>query len=334
MIEPLDLDHSIEDLIIVPHGRLSYIPFDALLSEEVKVDKLDYRSLSYLVKKYDITYSYSAALHFKYFKSTRRYGRNILAMAPNYDFLEFDLNKQAYRHRQANRAVLRPLPGAKEEVMRLSEFSHCEALMGNNATEGNFKEKAGRFDILHLAMHTIINDSIPMFSKLVFAQSNDTIEDGFLNTQEIYNMKLNARLTVLSACNTGSGVMRKGEGVMSMSRAFLYAGCPSIVMTLWEVEDKMSANLMMDFYRFLFKGYSKPEALRKAKLLHIQNADPLKAHPYFWLGYIFVGDPYPIKYNNNVLIAILVFSSMVFLLVISIYHFFNKKKKPGADRVL
>jgi CHAT domain-containing protein len=165
-------------------------------------------------------------------------------------------------------------------------------------------------------MHTIMNDSLPMFSKLVFASTPDSSNDGFLNTQEIYNMKLNARLVVLSACNTGSGKMRTGEGVMSMARAFLYAGCPSIVMTLWEVEDKSSATLVLDFYRYLFKGYSKPEALRLAKLEYLTNADPFKSHPYFWMGYIVIGDPSPIKYHTTVMSLMLAFAFIASIVLI------------------
>nr|MDA3930029.1 CHAT domain-containing protein [Prolixibacteraceae bacterium] len=327
LIEPLNLSEKITDLIIVPDGKLAYLPFDALLTALPKNESIDFRSLEYLVFNYNITYSYSATLHFDYFKKSERKGRNILAFAPEYNDTKVDLNKAAYRNRQASRSVLRSLPGARAEVAGLSNFQKCEAYFGEDASEMQFKKMAANYDILHLAMHTIINDSIPMFSKLVFSTPTDTVDDGYLNTQEVYNLKLDARLTVLSACNTGSGKMRAGEGVMSLSRAFLYAGCPAIVMTLWEVEDKVSADLMLDFYRYLFKGYSKPEALRKAKLNHIATADPLKAHPYFWLGYIFVGDASPIKFNSNVLISIIVFSGVLLVLWLLLSRYFRERKK-------
>lgn len=329
LIEPLNLSEKLSDLIIVPDGRMSYIPFDALITKPSEENGIDYRKLSYLVYKYNTSYSYSATLHFDYFKSNKKHGRNILAFAPDYTNTEIDLNQAAYRNRQVTRTILRPLPGAKDEVLGLSKLQKCTALIGHDASETNFKKMAINYDILHLAMHTIINDSIPMFSKLVFSVPEDSIDDGYLNTQEIYNLKLDARLAVLSACNTGSGQMRSGEGVMSLSRAFLYAGCPSIIMTLWEVEDKVSAEIMLNFYRYLFKGYSKAEALRKAKLKHIQHADPLKAHPYFWLGYILVGDPSPIKFNNNVLISIIIFSVILFLLWHFIYRFIKERKKKS-----
>jgi CHAT domain-containing protein len=323
LIEPLGIKKSITNLVIIPDGKLAYLPFDVLIKSKPDSSRISFSKPDYLVRHFSMVYSYSATLHFNYFNSKKRSKGNILAFAPDYpEEGKFDLYQSAYRNRrgQQSNIVLRPLPGANEEVINLSKYHNCKSFTGNEATESAFKREAANYDILHLAMHTIMNDSIPMFSKLVFSCSTDTINDGYLNTQEIYNMNLNARLVVLSACNTGSGQMRTGEGVMSMARAFLYAGCPSIVMTLWEVEDKSSAKLMLNFYRFLFRGYSKPEALQKAKLEHLKNADPLKAHPYFWMGYIIVGNPSPLKFPDGVVICLLIFG-----IVLTVFLFFGKK---------
>jgi CHAT domain-containing protein len=168
-----------------------------------------------------------------------------------------------------------PLPGASEEVENISSHIKTTAFADYLAQENTFKEQAPDFDILHLAMHTIINDSLPMFSKLVFSKPDEnTTDDGFLNTYEIYNMKLSARMAVLSACETGSGKLQKGEGVMSLARGFIYAGCPAIVMTLWQVEDKSGSEIMGNFYSYLSKGKRKDVALRMAKLKHLDLSDP------------------------------------------------------------
>jgi CHAT domain-containing protein len=122
-------------------------------------------------------------------------------------------------------------------------------------------------------------------------------------------MKLNARLAVLSACETGTGMLQKGEGVMSMARAFVYAGCPSIVMTLWQVEDKSGVKIMENFYYYLSKGKRKDVALRMAKLNHLESSDPLTSHPHYWLGYVNIGNPEPLKSSANkyfVLILVLI----------------------------
>jgi CHAT domain-containing protein len=167
------------------------------------------------------------------------------------------------------------------------------------ATETRFKQEAENYDILHLAMHTIVNNEDPMYSKLAFVQNIDTLNDGFLNTYEIYNMRFNARMAVLSSCKTGFGKLMKGEGVMSLARGFMYAGCPSIIMTLWEVSDKSGARLMKDFYQSLIKGKSKSKALQEAKLNFLKSADNLKANPYFWSTYVIIGDASPIYERNR-----------------------------------
>jgi len=307
LIAPIEFKNSITDLIVIPDGKLAYLSFDALIREVPDSSSMSFSKLDYLVQRFNFVYSYSATLHYEYFRNKNNSNYKILAFAPEYSGNEVDVNKAAYRTRQVSRASLSQLPGAKEEVMALSNHYKCKAYIGSQATEEAFKKEAGNYGILHLAMHTMMNDSIPMYSKLIFTSSTDSINDGFLNTQEIYNMKLNAKIAVLSACNTGSGKMQTGEGVMSMARAFLYAGCPSILMTLWEVEDKSSAQLVLDFYRNLFKGYSKPEALRLSKLNYLRNADPLKSHPYFWMGYIIVGDPTPIRYHTSTIILMVIF---------------------------
>jgi len=139
-------------------------------------------------------------------------------------------------------------------------------------------------------MHTILDDDNPMYSKLVFSQPGDSLNDGLLNAHEIYNMKLNARMVVLSACNSGDGKFLKGEGVMSLARGFFYSGCPSLVMTLWTVEDLSGSTLMSSFYKFLSQSFPKDVALQQAKLDYLESADPLKSHPYFWSGYVAIGD--------------------------------------------
>jgi CHAT domain-containing protein len=139
-------------------------------------------------------------------------------------------------------------------------------------------------------MHTILDDDNPMYSKLVFTQTEDSLNDGLLNTHEIYNMKLKARMVVLSACNSGDGKFLKGEGVMSLARGFFYSGCPSLIMTLWTVEDLSGSVLMSSFYKYLSQNYPKDVALQQAKLAYLESADNLKSHPYFWSGYVAIGD--------------------------------------------
>lgn len=296
-----------KSLTIIPHEKLSYIPFDALLSQFPDTSVMNFRNLNYLVRDYPINYSYSATLLFDYFGQKKKSDKSLIVFSPQYIANESRIDQEG-----SEPQFYSPLPGAKDEVAGISKFIQADSFVDLLAQENTFKEKAPDFDILHLAMHTAINDSLPMFSKLVFSKPDGkSADDGYLNTYEIYNMKLNARLAVLSACETGTGKLQKGEGVMSMARGFIYAGCPSIVMTLWKVEDKSGVEIMKDFYRYLSKGKSKDVALRMAKLKHLENSDPLTAHPYFWLGYVNIGNPEPLYTSKDIYFVMFLFLVIV-----------------------
>ncbi len=289
LLSPIKKQIDGKKLIFVPDDQLSYIPFDALISQYPDVSLMDFRKPAYLIKDHAISYSYSATILFDREHQNRTASKSVLAFNPDYSTSEKNFSHpELWKH-------LSPLAGANTEVSNISQLFHTDIYSGSNASETNFKLNAPDYDILHLAMHTIINDNAPMYSRLIFNASNKkSNDDNFLNTQEIYNLKLNARLAVLSACNTGTGKLQRGEGVMSMARGFLYAGCPSTLMTLWEIDDKSSADMIKDFYYFLKKGNDKDEALRLAKLKHLDEADPLLAHPYYWQSYVLVGDKEPL----------------------------------------
>jgi len=296
LIHPNDSLIQNKKLVIVPDGKMAYVPFGVLLKDKADTSRMNYRNLNYLIRNNTITYNNSATLGFTAKKSNSHFlfKNKVLAFAPSYE----NISDSILYTKRSVREKLYPLPGAKEEVKNISKVISGDIYMDNLASERNFKEHASDYDVLHLAMHTIIDDKNPMYSKLVFTQVPDSTEDGLLNTNEIYNMKFNARMVVLSACNTGDGKLLKGEGVMSLARGFFYAGCPSVVMTLWTVEDKTGSNLMTNFYNYLSQGIDKDDALRQAKLEYLKTADPLKSHPYFWSGYVTLGDIDPL-YNNN-----------------------------------
>ncbi len=309
-------------LIVVPDDKLSYIPFDAMLSQESDTTRLNFRKLPYLVKDYPISYTYSATLLFNYFENEKEAKKDVLAFAPIYNN-----GNMLGSETENERDQLMPIPAVDQEVKSIEDFVSADVFKDSMAQEKVFKNLASEYDILHLAMHTIINDTLPMFSKLAFSSPNKgDFEDGWLNTNEIYTMDLKARMAVLSACNTGSGKLQKGEGVMSLARGFLYAGCPSIVMTLWEVEDESGATIMGNFYRLLSKGKSKNEALRLAKLEHIESADPLKAHPHYWLGYVAVGNPDPLYFSKDIYFILVIFGLIILLIADQLY----RKKKSRS----
>jgi CHAT domain-containing protein/Tfp pilus assembly protein PilF len=306
-------------LIVVPDGILSYIPFELLLSSGPEPGRSNYKSLEYLFKDFAVSYNYSATLWQESSREEPAVARKMLALAPRYKFSEVPLPGN-YSIRQYYRDRLTPLPGAREEAVRIAEMMNGEVLLDEHATESNFKQRAGDFQLLHLAMHTLIDDENPMFSKLVFSEPEDDQEDGFLNTYEIYNLRLSASLAVLSSCRSGFGTMRRGEGVMSLARGFLYAGVPSIVMTNWEIEDKSGAEIMITFYKYLLKGYRKDEALRQARLDFLENTDMLKAHPYFWGAYVCIGNPDEIFRIHRKFYPQITFTILLLIMVIVLWR--------------
>ncbi len=320
LIKPIEEDIVDRNITIIPDGILSYIPFDALLYGQVRTSGINFRNLPYLIKRHSFNYAYSANLYLGDAKK-KSAANKLLAFAPTYS-KDNSLGDEEFNS-------LTPLSGIYEEVENISSHVKTKAYIDTSATEENFMKNYQDYDILHLSMHTLLNDSLPMFSKLAFMPSGNesTNMDGWLTTQEIYNLDLNARLAVLSACNTGSGVLKKGEGVISLARGFIYAGCPSIIMTLWEVEDRSGAPILDEFYQLLGNGKRKHQALRMAKLKHIENADPLKAHPHYWLGYVSIGNTDPMYTGNDVYFFLAIL--LVIVAVISDQLLRNKKARKN-----
>jgi len=320
IIEPANEFMSGNELLIIPDAELNFISFDLLLKDTLFKVKDDYKGLSYLINDHTIRYSYS--LSFERFRQNNENPsarQRVLAFAPAYD--EFDPNNSGLAENY--REVLLPLPYAEEEVGLVLEQYPGKSFKGAEANEENFIEDAPHYEIIHLAMHTLVDRANPLFSKLVFTSMEDSLREGFLNIYELYNMKLNGNLAVLSACNTGSGKLEKGEGIMSLARAFMYAGIPSVVMTLWTVEDRAGSTIMGSFYNFMSEGQQKHTALRNAKLDYLENSTRLKSHPYFWGGYVCIGDESPLKNNN--LTFVLIITSLLVLILIGIFWLYWKK---------
>lgn len=192
---------------------------------------------------------------------------------------------------------LRDLPWSEKELKGVAEIVQSDLYLRSDATEDAFKENAGRFGIIHLATHVILDDKEPLYSKFVFSKKPGSDEDGFLHLYELYTMRLHANMAVLSACRTGIGKSVKGEGMMSLARGFAYAGCPSVVMSLWAIDDKATSIVVNKFYEGLAQGRSKDAALRNAKLSLINSRDPVLSNPYYWAGLVVIGntDPLPVS---------------------------------------
>lgn len=309
-------------LIIVPDGVLGYLPFESLVTEIKSLSEINYRDLSYLLKKNPISYSYSSTLLFRDYYHKHNV-QSLLAFAPEYDLSP--INDYLFERGLSEKLKLHPLLYAKEEVSNISKIYKGEIYLDDKASETVFKKNASDFGIIHLAMHTIIDDVDPMHSKMIFANHNDTLNDGFLNTYEIYELDLQAQMAVLSACNTGSGKINKGEGIMSLARGFIFAGVPSIIMTLWEVEDKSGSKIMTLFYENLERGLSKDIAMQKAKLSYLDQSTQLFSHPYFWSAFVSIGKNDPL--SNEVYSRYNLYFFIVFIVITSGLIWYRQKNR-------
>lgn len=284
---------DIEHLIFVPDGTLGHLPFDVFLVEKPSKD-LPYNQLHYLLQDYSIRYSYSAALLLEnkkgQAKRNAKGGLNLYAFAASYEALEEDDLFQRTLLQQKTRKQLIPLPAVVTELNQLEKlFEKGHYYYGEAATESNLKKNAAEMDVLHLAMHGILNASYPFASSLAFTENQDSLEDNFLYAYEISQLNLNASLVVLSACETGYGRFEQGEGVLSLARSFMYAGVPSLVVSLWQVNDASTALIMERFYTYLKAGLPKDVALRNAKLDYLKSSTGITSHPAYWAPFIQLG---------------------------------------------
>ena len=319
---------SVERLIIIPDGRLSYLPFEAFLTKEVPLDinqsnsNANFAPLPYLIRDYKINYNYSATLWIEHLlqKETSKNGR-ILALAPSY------ANKTAPKWRSPYEKQLRTelveLPGAIRELDFLKWSFDGTFLVNGAATEVAFKEKALDYSILHFAVHGLVDTKHPEFSGLALAENGDKMEDNILYTYEIKQLGLNADLVVLSACETGIGKYQLGEGILSIGRDFMYAGVPSMLTTLWSLNDYSSSIIIEKFYTNLSLGMEKDEAIQQAKLYYLDNYEGLSTHPALWACFVQVGDYASIPIHKSYrtwYIALAVFGG---LLLLSSFVFFK-----------
>jgi CHAT domain-containing protein len=187
------------------------------------------------------------------------------------------------------------LPYTRTEVSNIRSLfpvARRQIYLGSEAREEKVKaEKLDDYRYVHFAAHGYIDEQHPRRSGIVLSLNGNEKEDGFLQMHEIMRLKLNADLVTLSACRTGVGTLFRGEGVLGLSRAFFYAGAASVVVSLWNVNDAATAELMKSFYQNLGRGMPKDEALRQAKLALLKSPQRTWHHPYYWAPFVLVGEP-------------------------------------------
>ena len=301
-------DASKKKVIIIPDGSLNYVPFDALNTSE--------NGTKFLVHDYAVSTINSVTL-LNQLLGRKSTSNSILAFAPKF-------NGESIQGEEL-RSGLAPLPNNENEVKRILASFDGTSLFGDQASLSNFNTRVSKYNLLHLATHAVFDDTTPEYSYLAFTPKDSS--DYVLYVSDIYNLKLDAELVVLSACETGLGKLRKGEGAISLSRAFFYSGAHSLVNTLWNIADNSSSEIMGSFYENLADGNSKDVALQQAKLAFLnKNKETALTHPYYWSSFVIQGSVAPITSGTPYWIWLLVGGVVLLLFVIGRKRLFQRFK--------
>jgi CHAT domain-containing protein len=248
-----------KELIIVPHGPLHYLPFQALMPAPGR----------YLLQETPLYYYTSASL-MQFTRAKGQAGTPTIFAMGNPDFQDRTLS----------------LPYAAREARGIATLFPGTALaIGKAATKATSREELRSHSVLHFATHAEFDEADPLGTSLLLAST--TGADSRLEVQEIFGLDLHASLVVLSACETALGTLTRGDELTGLTRAFIYAGTPSVITTLWQVNDRSAFELMGEFYRQLHAGRNKAEALRLAQLAILD----LHPQPYHWAAYGLIGEP-------------------------------------------
>ncbi len=293
---------DVSKIYIIPDGILNYLPFEALLSRKIKQQAADFSSLPYLIRKYDISYQFSASLLAKTkLRSNKIKEDGFIGIAPVFDANEkgkkginsFFISQNSSRSITVGKKIYSALPETEKEVKEITNLflnknKHAEYFLRDRAKEDLLKsDNIKKYNFIHLATHGFINEQKPKLSGILFT-NEDKKEDGILYSNEIYNLNLNADLVVLSSCESGLGKILNGEGIISLTRGLLFAGARNVIVSLWQVADRSTSQLMIEFYRKILSGENFSSALRQAKLKLIENRK--YSYPLEWGPFILVGD--------------------------------------------
>jgi len=263
---------SRKNLIIIPDGQFNYLPFEVLLTQGT--NEKSFKKLPYLLKDHIVSYQYSATIFSRLNQQSNQAQLNkVLSITPVFENTDYTLS------------------ASKEEVNEIRAIFPSDALMRELASKENILNKINQYNILHFSTHASSGDQVAK------EEAHIVLHQDTLYLNEIYQQPIQANLVTLSACETNLGKYEGGEGVMSLSRAFAYAGCPSLVSTLWQVNDQSTKNIIVQFYQNIKQGNAKDEALQQAKLAYFGKNDD--AHPYYWASFVAIGNMQPLENRRN-----------------------------------
>ena len=278
---------------IVPDRQLSFIPFEALVTEK--------DTGTYLIENTEINYVYSLSFQKENATINRQHENEFLGVAP----INFSNG-------------LATLSKSKNEIDTAQTYYKGSLLLNEQAIKENFTEQIGNYKILHLATHADASDSIAPWI---------AFHDTKLTVDEINVSKTNAELVVLSACNTSLGEITHGEGVLSLARGFFVSGANTVIPSLWSTNDKTTATITSNFYKNLSDGKTKSEALRLAKLDYLKSNTDAEASPYYWAPLILIGDTTTLLPATNYWIIFVGITAIILIFLIFYFMIYKKKQK-------
>jgi CHAT domain-containing protein len=298
LIQPLGMRNG-QNVVIIPEKNLSLCSFESLLDEGGRPFGLTH------TVSYAHSLKFVSSLEKGRFKkrSQSRFNSFLSGFAPTYK-----------SDNKGNRGQIGTLLFNEEEVNAIASiYKQSQVYNADKATKANFIQSLGTTNIHHLAMHSIADTFDYEQSSLIFDKGEK------LYFYELYALNFPSELVVLSACNTGFGQYLDGEGMMSLSRALCYAGAKASINSLWQVSDKETSNLMMNFYQYLKQGYPKDESLALAKQQFLKE-NPMKTHPFYWSAFVVNGDISPVSSSSNFLYFFLGGLTILGLLGLVFYH--------------
>lgn len=289
--------------ILIPDGKLSYLPFDAIAIGQNE-NQIEYL-LHHIATRTAPSASY-LSLDQKHLPTT---SASLAVFAPNFSQAGFQ-HSESFSRNQISR-----LHFNRQELISINQVAHGTPYADETASKAAFLENASSYQLLHLATHAFTNDEFPEQSGLIFHSDQNPLQYDTLTGTEIEGMPLTARLAVLSACQTGTGKLLRGEGILSLSRCFQIAGCPSVIMSLWTVDDEATKDLMSGFYELLDQDYSIEQALRLAKLQYLEEHDLI--HPHFWASFSLIGKDQNINLSHKTFPPFWLLMAAFFLTIIA-----------------
>lgn len=317
-----------EKLIISPSKELLAFPFEFLAtSYESHESSYDYSDKNFLIADYTISYAPSASVYAEEVQNKLTNNDKVLIVGdPAIDNQSEDFAERRGLLEESistpRSFTLLPLKYSGEEVNMIGEIIKADKIfLHKDATETNFKQNAELSKIIHLSTHSLLYKKQPL---IFFSNFYDPENDGFLEASEIVQLKLNSDLVVLSSCSSGLGKLDESEGILGMTKAFFDAGTKSIVVSLWEVNDKFTSKLMTIFYQKLSEGYDKSEALRLAKVEFIKKYSP---NPYFWAAFVLSGNTSKLKLESPSKFSPYITVMLLAALIAILYYLFIRRKK-------